>query len=58
MGPSHLIFFLFQEIKTMFIVRQTDSQTSAIPDGNVQHTSLVLALGPQSLPLNGHMVEV
>jgi len=42
----------------MFIVGPTCSQISTIPDGNVQHTSLRPALGPQSLPLNGHMVEV
>jgi len=42
----------------MPLMGPTHSQISAVPDGNVQHTSLRLALGPQSLPLNGHMVEV
>jgi len=42
----------------MLIVGPTHPQISAIPDGNVQHTSLRLALDPQNLPLNRHMVEV
>jgi hypothetical protein len=46
------------KINTLFIMGPTRSQISAVPDGNVHRTSLRPALGPQSFPRNGHMVEV